>query len=199
MAAAAAAAAYATPITMASVGGSSSGSKGNEEERLPMPSRNPLPLSASQEAQVREVFNARVRERCSDEIKAFADCARNRTFSIPFACRALSHAMNNCMLAHATPEEHDRAREDWFAARTTRARERERKERRKIEQERFHREWWGLPERDPDHVRRELEKLERPERIGGAVVRRRRDQPQPQPQQQQQQQAPSASGTGEGR
>ena len=80
--------------------------------------------------------------------------------------------MNNCMQAHATPEEHDRAREDWFAARMTRARERERKERRKLEQEKFHREWWGLPERDPEDLRRELEKLERPERIGGAVRRR---------------------------
>lgn len=137
-----------------------------------MPSRNPLPLSASQEAQVREVFNARVRDLCADDIKAFADCARNRTFSIPFACRALSHAMNSCMQAHSTPAEHDRAREEWFAARTTRARERERKERRKLEQERFHREWWGLPERDPEAVRRDLEKLERPERVGGVVRRR---------------------------
>ncbi|KAI1288709.1 hypothetical protein F5Y03DRAFT_401601 [Xylaria venustula] len=143
-----------------------------EEERLPMPSRNPLPLSASQEAQVREVFNARVRAHCAEDIKAFAECARGRTFSIPFSCRALSHAMNSCMLTHATQAEHDRAREDWFAARMTRARERERKERRKMEQEKFHREWWGLPERDPDEVRRELEKLERPERIGGAVRRR---------------------------
>ncbi|KAF2972528.1 hypothetical protein GQX73_g1168 [Xylaria multiplex] len=161
---------------MASAGGGdvSGNRKGGavEDERLPIPSRNPLPLSASQEAQVREVFNARVRAHCADDIKAFADCARNRTFSIPFACRALSHAMNNCMLAHATPAEHDRAREDWFASRMERAREREKKERRKIEQERFHREWWGLPERDPEEVRRELEKLERPERVGGAVRRR---------------------------
>ncbi|RYP04283.1 hypothetical protein DL764_004546 [Monosporascus ibericus] len=142
-----------------------------QAERLPMPSRNPLPLSASQEAQVREVFNARVRKLCADEIKAFADCARNRTFSIPFACRRLSTAMNGCMAAHATPEEHDRAREDWFATRLERARERERRERRRLEQERFHREWWGLPERDPDEVRRELEKLGRAERVGG--VRRR--------------------------
>ncbi|KAI0431106.1 cytochrome c oxidase biogenesis protein Cmc1 like-domain-containing protein [Xylaria sp. FL1042] len=165
----------ATPITMAPMeetdgsrrrGEEASKEGGSAEGRLPMPSRNPLPLSASQEAQVREVFNARVRAHCADEIKAFAECARGRTFSIPFSCRTLSHAMNSCMLAHATPAEHDRAREDWFAARMTRARERERKERRKIEQERFHREWWGLPERDPEEVRRELEKLERPERIG---------------------------------
>lgn len=191
MAIAAAATLHATPITMAPVGagagadanrvvGGSGGKRGAEEEeqRLPMPSRNPLPLSASQEAQVREVFNARVRAHCADELKAFSDCARNRTFSTPFVCRALSHAMNSCMQAHATPAEHDRAREDWFAARMTRARERERRERRKLEQERFHREWWGLPERDFEH---DLEKLERPERVGG-VVRRRESQGQGQAQ-----------------
>lgn len=195
-----------------------------------MPSRNPLPLSASQEAQVREVFNAQVRTLCADEIKgwsfhvilptytrnlslsdassifpplfpthataiyhlkhpkdhmcvrtqltrpvpnktAFADCARNRTFSIPFACRDASRRMNGCMLAHATPEEHDRAREQWFAQRQQRAREREQKERRKLEQEAFHREWWGLPQRDPEEVKKELEKLGRAERVGGLTRR----------------------------
>jgi hypothetical protein len=71
-AAAATAAGQATSITMApgGEGGSSSRrSRGEEEERMPMPSRNPLPLSASQEAQVREVFNARVRGLCADDIK----------------------------------------------------------------------------------------------------------------------------------
>ncbi|KAH7027805.1 cytochrome c oxidase biogenesis protein Cmc1 like-domain-containing protein [Microdochium trichocladiopsis] len=140
-----------------------------------MPSRNPLPLSASQEAQVREVFNKRVRDQCADEIKAFADCARGRTFTIPFACRAISTKMNSCMALHATPEEHDRAREEWFAQRMVRAREREMKERRKIEQEKFHREWWGLPDQDPERLKAQLEKLERPERIGGKVVRKAPD------------------------
>lgn len=37
--------------------------------RLPMPSRNPLPLSSAQEAQVREVYHARVRGYCAAEIK----------------------------------------------------------------------------------------------------------------------------------
>jgi COX assembly protein 1 len=36
---------------------------------LPMPSRNPLPLSSGQEAQVREVYHARVRAYCAAEIK----------------------------------------------------------------------------------------------------------------------------------
>ncbi|KAI1440712.1 cytochrome c oxidase biogenesis protein Cmc1 like-domain-containing protein [Annulohypoxylon stygium] len=151
-------------------GGSSSTRDG--DGGLPMPSRNPLPLSASQEAQVREVFNARVRNLCSEEIKAFADCARNRTITIPFACRESSRRMNGCMLAHATPEEHDRAREQWFAQRQQRAREREVKERRKMEQEAFHREWWGLPAKDPEAVKRELEKLNRAERVGGMTRRR---------------------------
>lgn len=53
--------------------GSSSGSPDDKTntttERLPMPSRNPLPLSASQEAQVRDIFYDRVRRQCADEIK----------------------------------------------------------------------------------------------------------------------------------
>ncbi|KAK5992433.1 hypothetical protein PT974_05837 [Cladobotryum mycophilum] len=39
------------------------------QERLGVPSRNPLPLSASQEAQVRDIYYARVRKQCADEIK----------------------------------------------------------------------------------------------------------------------------------
>lgn len=50
-------------------GSNSSGGGKSEEQRLPMPSRNPLPLSASQEAQVREIFNERVRKLCADEIQ----------------------------------------------------------------------------------------------------------------------------------
>jgi COX assembly protein 1 len=40
-----------------------------EVPRLPMPSRNPLPLSSGQEAQVRELYHARVRGYCAAEIK----------------------------------------------------------------------------------------------------------------------------------
>ncbi len=63
-----------SPAGSSSSSSSSSGKRQDggataEEKRLSMPSRNPLPLSATQEAQVREVFNARVRTQCADEIK----------------------------------------------------------------------------------------------------------------------------------
>ena len=54
--------------------------------------------------------------------------------------------MNSCMIAHAGQKEQDAAREEWFATRDKRAQEREAKERRKKEQEKFHNEWWGLPQ-----------------------------------------------------
>jgi len=76
---------------------------------------NPLPLSASQEAEVRKVYYARVRARCADEIKEFADCARGRTFSVAWTCRAQHRAMNSCMIQFATKAEEDAAREEWFA------------------------------------------------------------------------------------
>ncbi|KAK3945402.1 cytochrome c oxidase biogenesis protein Cmc1 like-domain-containing protein [Diplogelasinospora grovesii] len=146
---------------------SSDASTMNSDEMLPMPSRNPIPLSASQEAQVRDIYYARVRRQCADEIKAFADCALGRTFSVPFACREPHRIMNSCMKSHATPSEYDAAREEWFAQRLQRQKEREKKARRKAEQEAFLREWWGLPEKDREVAQREMEKLKRGERIGG--------------------------------
>jgi COX assembly protein 1 len=41
-------------------------------------------------------------------------------------CRTQRLAMNSCMVAHATVEEEDRAREEWFRGREEKRRERER-------------------------------------------------------------------------
>jgi COX assembly protein 1 len=54
--------------------------------------------------------------------------------------------MNGCMMQFATLEEQDRAREEWFATRDQRRRERELKEEKRKEAEAFHRKWWGLDE-----------------------------------------------------
>ncbi|KAF2140044.1 uncharacterized protein K452DRAFT_320116 [Aplosporella prunicola CBS 121167] len=113
--------------------------------RDPVP-RNPIPLSAGQEQQVRDLYYKRVRTYCADEIRDFASCALNRTISATWACRPQRLAMNSCMVVHATQDEMDAARAEWFATRELRRREREEKERKRVEQEKFHREWWGLDE-----------------------------------------------------
>ncbi|KAL2828126.1 cytochrome c oxidase biogenesis protein Cmc1 like-domain-containing protein [Aspergillus pseudoustus] len=77
--------------------------------------RNPLPLSAAQEQEVKQLYYKRVRALCAPEIKAFAECAVNRTVTATWVCRTQRLAMNSCMVAHAKPEEEDRAREEWFA------------------------------------------------------------------------------------
>lgn len=40
-----------------------------QSNRVPLPSRNPLPLSSAQEAQVRELYYKRVRNLCANEIR----------------------------------------------------------------------------------------------------------------------------------
>lgn len=134
--------------------------------------RNPLPLSATQEQEVKQMYYKRVRSHCAPEIKgpflplllplhenivtavhqtlksrklsppdpqpphsnlqcqltlstAFAECAVNRTVTATWVCRSQRLAMNSCMIAHANPEEEDRAREDWFATHEDRRREKE--------------------------------------------------------------------------
>lgn len=54
--------------------------------------------------------------------------------------------MNTCMLQYANQAEQDAARDEWFATRDVRRKEREAKEEKRKEQEKFHREWWGLNE-----------------------------------------------------
>lgn len=91
--------------------------------------RNPLPLSAAQEAQVKDLYYKRVRRLCDPEIKAFAECARGRTITATWTCRETRHAMNSCMVLHANPENEDAAREEWFKGIQERRRKREETER----------------------------------------------------------------------
>ena len=74
----------------------------------------------------------------------FAACAHGRTFSATWACRSQRIAMNSCMMSYATQDEEDAARNEWFANREKRIQERKAKESRRQEQEKFHKEWWGL-------------------------------------------------------
>ncbi len=93
----------------------------------------------------------------------FADCALGRTITVTFVCRDEHRAMNTCMIAHATEKERDAAREEWFATRLKRQMAREDRRR---EQEKFHKEYWGLPldDREGDKGK---DLLRRAERIGG--------------------------------
>jgi hypothetical protein len=101
----------------------------------------------------------------------FAACAAGKTFSVTFACKPEHRAMNNCMKLRATREEHDAAREEWFAMRQERQKKREHKAKVAAAQEEFMREWWGLPEDVRLSKRREMEqqhqRLPQGERIGG--------------------------------
>ena len=130
----------------------------------PNPSRSPLPLSASQETQVRELYFKRVRSKCADEVRGqsqnlipraltsncttdrnlldFAACCTNRTFTATFYCRTQQKAMNDCMVRFATQEEQDAARGEWFATMDKRREEREQKEEKRKVDEKFWREWW---------------------------------------------------------
>lgn len=55
----------------------------------------------------------------------FADCARGRTITVAWNCRAQHHKMNSCMIKWATKAEEDAAREEWFQGVLDRRRQRE--------------------------------------------------------------------------
>ncbi|OBT56202.1 hypothetical protein VE04_02876 [Pseudogymnoascus sp. 24MN13] len=135
-------------------------------ERLPMPSRNPLPLSAGQETQVRDLYFARVRALCAAEIKGsfFAPA----TVTSPELLGQLSSSAGGGRVHLANSGFSQNSQNALSAGHSQRPsrKDREAKDRRRKEQEKFHREWWGLPEAD-----REGEKgkavLRNAERVGG--------------------------------
>ena len=50
--------------------------------------------------------------------------------------------MNTCMNQYATREEQDAAREEWFATMDARRDERQAKEKKRVEDEKFWKDWW---------------------------------------------------------
>ncbi|KAK3111193.1 hypothetical protein LTR53_013797 [Teratosphaeriaceae sp. CCFEE 6253] len=113
----------------------------------PLPSRNPLPLSSSQESQVKELYHKRVRTKCADEVRDFASCCTSRTFTATIMCRQQQRAMNTCMKQYATQGEQDAAREEWFATMDKRREDRAQKEEKRQQDEKFWRDWWA---KNPD-------------------------------------------------
>lgn len=83
--------------------------------------------------------------------------------------------MNGCMKLHATQDEHDAAREEWFAMRMERQRLREAKSKVAAAQEEFMHDWWGLPEDVRLSRAREAENkgTALPERVGGMPAKDR--------------------------
>ena len=54
---------------------------------------------------VRKVLAAEAREKCHETRDAYLECARGRTISLPFACRAVFHDFNACLHQYTTEEE----------------------------------------------------------------------------------------------
>jgi COX assembly protein 1 len=73
----------------------------------------------------------------------FAACCTGRTFTATIMCRTQQKAMNTCMMRYATQAEMDAARAEWFATIDERRIQREQKEAKRIEDEKFWREWWA--------------------------------------------------------
>jgi COX assembly protein 1 len=120
--------------------------------------RNPLPLSPTQEQEVRRLYHERARRRCATVIKDFADCARGRTISVAWHCKDQHLAMNSCMMQYATKVEEDAAREEWFEGIMARRRKKE-EELVKVEERR--REVIELTRRQEEKERVEMERKKR--------------------------------------
>ena len=65
-------------------------------------------LARREREAVRKEMIKEALDKCQDTRAAYVDCARGRTFSIPFMCRSLFLEFNSCLGQYTKEEELDR-------------------------------------------------------------------------------------------
>ena len=74
------------------------------EERL----SGPQTVMHREREHVRKQMNAEALEKCHETRDAYVECAKGRTFSLPFVCRTVFKEFNACLSQYTTEEELDR-------------------------------------------------------------------------------------------
>ena len=78
----------------------------------------PKRWSRAAEEKLRSLFLHEARERCKDEMTAFAQCAKAAGFMVVFRCRDAQSAANACVKQHSSDEkyaEYKRTKkEEWI-------------------------------------------------------------------------------------
>ena len=73
---------------------------------------------------------------------AFSECSSTRLISVLWACRDKRLRMNKCLLQYQTQDDFDAARAEWLAAAEERRREKQERQHRQEEVDRWHEAWW---------------------------------------------------------
>ncbi|WVR05702.1 hypothetical protein IAU60_002726 [Kwoniella sp. DSM 27419] len=80
-------------------------------------------LSRREDVEVLDAVKAEALKVCDDHVKAFAECATGRTFTLPFACKSKLDAMQGCMKDYMTVERMDAAKLEYIANRSEHGRQ----------------------------------------------------------------------------
>ncbi|WVQ97084.1 hypothetical protein IAU59_004194 [Kwoniella sp. CBS 9459] len=80
-------------------------------------------LSRREETDILEAVKSEALKTCDEHVKAFADCATGRTFTLPFACKSKLDAMQGCMREYMTQERMDAANLEYIANRSEHGRQ----------------------------------------------------------------------------
>ncbi|WVQ65074.1 hypothetical protein V865_003645 [Kwoniella europaea PYCC6329] len=80
-------------------------------------------LSRREDTEVLESVKSDALKVCDDYVKAFAECATGRTFTLPFVCKDKLDDMQNCMREYMTQDRMDAAKLDYIANRSEHGRQ----------------------------------------------------------------------------
>ncbi|GAQ89417.1 hypothetical protein KFL_005190090 [Klebsormidium nitens] len=71
-------------------------------------------LRKKEEEALRSKMKARALKECKTTLTAFAECARGRTISVVWACKAQSREMNECLHQYTNDEVFEQQKQDYM-------------------------------------------------------------------------------------
>ncbi|KAL7420948.1 hypothetical protein Q5752_004902 [Cryptotrichosporon argae] len=80
-------------------------------------------LSRREEEEIEVAAKAQAMKLCDDYIRAFADCAFGRTFTVPFVCRDKLKEAEACLKPYMSEERLDAMKLDYIANRSEKGRQ----------------------------------------------------------------------------
>ncbi|RSH85826.1 uncharacterized protein EHS24_004006 [Apiotrichum porosum] len=80
-------------------------------------------LSRREEEEIETAAKNEALKKCDEKVRAFAECATGRTFTVPFACASQYKALNDCLKLEVNEERLDELKLEYIANRSEKGRQ----------------------------------------------------------------------------
>ena len=74
----------------------------------------PESITKREEEVIRKIMRQAARQECEESVRDFIECARGRTVSVAWKCRAENKKMSKCLIHHTREEELEKRKQQYW-------------------------------------------------------------------------------------